>query len=1325
MENLPYIFPQWLSQEELYYEAFIRGIAEPETFTREALCRLVRQYQLQERRAGCVVDTMIGDIHRETNIIMNAMAEISSEHSRDERIAFQGIEVIRNRLIHLMNRARRIATKTRTQKDDIAQIIASIVAAIDRWGPRETPIPDMERTIPTDGNPPTSHAAQEFSQGAPPSNHHTSDMSELARMFTPEPATPEHEPPSNAANANDPTGVNQYVTGPARQLFNAKMPANSTPTQSRKSNDHMQFERPPTMASTIRGPPMTTRGPTNRQPLPSALKVPGVGSQSSKTQQIRFDEGTQHQVFEGMSDRSNPQQVQQYLGRMAQAYSHAAQIYAATDRTADDSSRTEHQRLVEKIQSLWADLQTVQTAIDSMGMSENQTAFHPSPESIAPSRDRPTGHQTAEPAILTNNIVSSTIAPRADQPIDDMQSVDPEETVFRHHNNTSQFAIRKQISPDRWSFTFSGEEKGNKRDTTPQNFLAQLESNRVAEGYTKATMLTFMNVLLTGIAQTWWTLNRKKMTTYDEFIVNFKREYFPEDFETNAFIDLCAYKQKEEPVMQYLTMFQTRASYCDPYPSEAQLVSILKRNVREEFQMFLVLKKPLTFVDVKRACKEKAELDARNVTMNKIFRSENKPRNFEKPKPRNVYSIEMLEAEEESVEDAEPTEYEICYLQTAAATRISLFQLRSDWAPVEKMPGGNQRSLLYVLWAKGREDKRMSQRKMQGFLQSAGREACQPRSQFEIDAPKASIPVSRQEERAVETGNETTADHSPDAMYDKREIDIDLIGSLSDKISNNETKTSDDNTGGDEENDKTNESKEDVQYVEISVNAIIFNHSPGDRRPFIRASVDHVEVDALLDSGAMCTVISGELAQMIDLDNATRIYGPYQISTADSTKHRFDYMYQLPFQFMGQEEMILTIVLPGIGSDAVLGMDFWDKFNITININAMEVEEIEESCPVSGEHELTDEQKRRLREATSTMPASQPGSIGKTSILKHTIDTGDARPIRKKAYVISPYMEIKVNQEIERMLGLDVIEPADSAWNNPMVTVKKANGKLRYCIDARGLNEVTKPDAYPLPNLNRILARLSKTKYLSAIDLSDAFWQIELDEKDRPKTAFTVTGRGFFQFKRMPFGLRNSAATLCKLIDRIVGEDLEPKIFRYLDDFIIATETFEEHITMIEELAKRLRKAGLTISLDKSKFCKRELRFVGYLVDEGGIRPDPEKTVAVLDFPVPDSVKKVRSFHGMASWYRRFIPNFAEIAAPLTELTTKKNAKSFGWDEAAQRAFDGLKIALTTAPILAMPTLNGAWVLETDASDYGMGGCLKQIQDGEARVIAYFSKKLS
>lgn len=507
--------------------------------------------------------------------------------------------------------------------------------------------------------------------------------------------------------------------------------------------------------------------------------------------------------------------------------------------------------------------------------------------------------------------------------------------------------------------------------------------------------------------------------------------------------------------------------------------------------------------------------------------------------------------------------------------------------------------------------------------------------------------------------------------------------------------------------------------------AEIFQRSAVDKRPFIELKIENVTTSALLDSGANCTVVDRDFAEKLHLPTRSKEPVTFNVKTADGTLHRCSGQYQLDYTFMGRTHRIPTIIMPSLSVSVILGIDFWEKFNVSPQVNILEAEDIIRESPVRYEHKLNDWEKEQLKEAMTEIPFSTTGVIGKTSLVQHAIETGDATPIRRKAYVISPYMEAKVNEEIDRMLKLDVIEPAQSPWNNAMVIVKKPNGKIRYCIDAKGLNAVTKRDAYPLPNLNRILSRLSHTRFLSAIDLSDAFWQIELREEDRPKTAFAVTGRGFYQFKRMPFGLVNSAATLCKLIDVAMGEDLEPHVFRYLDDFIIATDTFQEHMRMLKEVGGRLVKAGLTVSAEKSKFCLMQLRYVGYLIDRHGCKPDPEKTSAVINLPTPKSVKEVRRVFGMLAWYRRFLKDFAMVSAPLTDLMKTKVPKKFEWTAAAQKAFDDLKERLTTAPILAMPQIEGDWILETDASDIGMGGCLKQIQDGMEKVIVYYSQKFS
>jgi len=182
------------------------------------------------------------------------------------------------------------------------------------------------------------------------------------------------------------------------------------------------------------------------------------------------------------------------------------------------------------------------------------------------------------------------------------------------------------------------------------------------------------------------------------------------------------------------------------------------------------------------------------------------------------------------------------------------------------------------------------------------------------------------------------------------------------------------------------------------------------------------------------------------------------------------------------------------------------------------------------------------------------------------------------------------------------------------------------------VNEVTEKDAYPLPYVSSILDRLRDARYLSSLDIRSAYWQIPLTESSKPVTAFTVPNRGLFQFTRMPFGLHNSPATFQRLIDRILGADLEPYCFAYLDDIVICTNSFETHLEVLGKVLDRLFSAGLSLRKDKCHFCRPELKYLGYVVDRNGLHVDPDKVSAILNIPVPSSVTDVRRFVGMASW---------------------------------------------------------------------------------------------
>lgn len=497
----------------------------------------------------------------------------------------------------------------------------------------------------------------------------------------------------------------------------------------------------------------------------------------------------------------------------------------------------------------------------------------------------------------------------------------------------------------------------------------------------------------------------------------------------------------------------------------------------------------------------------------------------------------------------------------------------------------------------------------------------------------------------------------------------------------------------------------------------------GDNRPYAQIIIKNEIIMSLLDSGAQSTVVGKPFEPYIEQLNLVVKKCNAVVRTADATEHLIQSCVELPIDFNGCSKTISALYVPNMPKLMIAGMDFWNAFKIRPVV--CEIVENNKIVAVKGNHDLDQQQSVQLAKCLQLMPFSKEGELSKTSMIVHTIDTGYAKPIRQRQYVVSPYIQKDISAEIDRLLSLGVIYACPgSEWNNPVVAVRKPSGKVRLCLDARKLNDVTVKDAYPAPQINRILGQLSNTKFLSAIDLSDAFLQVPLDPESRNKTAFSISGRGQFAYARMPFGLCNSAATLCRLVDKVIGCDLEPDVFVYLDDIIIATGTFERHVEILREIAKRLKDAGLTISPEKSRFCMSELKYLGFVVSNNGISPDPDKVEAIVNYPVPKCVKDVRRLVGLAGWYRRFIPRFATITAPLTDLVKKKAGKIV-WSEKEQKSFDDLKNVLTSKPILANPNYSKLFIIQTDASDLGIGAVLLQGEGENERVIAYLSRKLT
>lgn len=482
----------------------------------------------------------------------------------------------------------------------------------------------------------------------------------------------------------------------------------------------------------------------------------------------------------------------------------------------------------------------------------------------------------------------------------------------------------------------------------------------------------------------------------------------------------------------------------------------------------------------------------------------------------------------------------------------------------------------------------------------------------------------------------------------------------------------------------------------------------------------------LLDSGANVSIIGGEGDKYIKKWGVEQIKINKSIKTADGTPHLVSKMIRVPVNYHGKTKQIDILVVPSMSKKIILGTNFWQAFKIRPVVGEILLNE-EESCVADPilMHELTTEQRERLKALMIEFKFAKEGEIGFTNLIEHEIDTGDAKPIKQKQHYQSPYIQEKIIKEIDRLLALKIIERASApTWLSPIIAVPKSDGGVRLCLDARKVNDHTVKNAYPQHNANRILSQLRGTKYLTTLDLSDAYYQVKLKENSRNHTAFSVSSKGTYRYIRMANGLINASSTLCELLDIVMGCDLEPNCFFYMDDLVICTDTFDEHVRILKEIARRLREAGLSISKKKSHFCRKQTKFLGYLISTEGIHADPARVDPIIKLAQPRNIRAVRSLIGAANWYRRFIPNFSDLVAPITELLKKSNTP-FKWTDRAENAFGNLKTFLTSPPILHSPDFTKPFTITADASDIGCGSFLSQNIDGMDVIISYFSAKFT
>lgn len=353
---------------------------------------------------------------------------------------------------------------------------------------------------------------------------------------------------------------------------------------------------------------------------------------------------------------------------------------------------------------------------------------------------------------------------------------------------------------------------------------------------------------------------------------------------------------------------------------------------------------------------------------------------------------------------------------------------------------------------------------------------------------------------------------------------------------------------------------------------------------------------------------------------------------------------------------------------------------------------------------------------TSTLPPHRD--------IDHDIPTipGAGVP-RGRIYAVGQNQQAELDKQIQDLLSRGFIQPSRSPYGAPVLFVKKKGGDLRMCVDYRGLNKISLPNNYPLPRIDTMLDCLRGKKVFSKLDLQMGYHQIRVNPVDVPKTAFR-TPSGLYEYLVMPFGLGSAPATFQRNMNDLFKGLIGESVLVYLDDILIMSDTMEEHLLHLEEVLRRLQQANFYCKLSKCIFGRNQVLFLGHLIGADGIRVDPAKQTAVEAWPAPRSPTEVRSFLGLVNFCRRHIERFAHIALPLTALT--QNDTPFAWGHREQGAFEALKAACSSAPVVQPADANQRFVVTTDASGFAAGGVLEQEDSqGNRRVVAFESHKFS
>jgi hypothetical protein len=364
-----------------------------------------------------------------------------------------------------------------------------------------------------------------------------------------------------------------------------------------------------------------------------------------------------------------------------------------------------------------------------------------------------------------------------------------------------------------------------------------------------------------------------------------------------------------------------------------------------------------------------------------------------------------------------------------------------------------------------------------------------------------------------------------------------------------------------------------------------------------------------------------------------------------------------------------------------------------------------------------------LKEFADVLKGMPPGFMPPERPFDHTIPLEEGHtPSYSSTYRMSPGELDEVKRQLADLLERGFIQPSSSPYGSPILFVRKKDGSLRFCVDYRALNKQTVKNRYALPRIEELFDRLQGAQMFSKIDLESGYWQIRIAGQDVPKTAFR-TRYGHYEFKVMPFGLTSAPATFQAAMNDLFRKYLDEFVVVFLDDILVYSKDPTKHFAHLRIVLETLRRHKFFAKLSKCSFAQDSIEFLGHIVSRKGVAMDPKKVDSVVQWPKPETVTEVRAFLGLAGYYRRFIAKFSEIAAPLTSLTRDGVNVLKDWDEACDTAFQELKTAITTAPVLVLPDLSKPFVVYSDASNVAIAAVLLQDKGNGLQPISYLSKK--